>query len=193
MLAVMEVTRSELNAGILKVCKYVFAGALVIALIVCILLSINNSSGMKYIEATSAHDAYFIYNNVDCLITGEGQELSHFLPQEATDIWISHESGFGYEDWQVSCIVSETDFRRFVNEWPDMRMSVIDVFGFDFFSYKMCNLFYQKRLGISLEAIRRIRTRDRFLECYVYDKNRHWHLTYCYDRVSNYLFCDFGR
>ena len=178
---------------IMFVRKYVVAGALIIVLIVCTLLSINNSSGMKYIEATSAHDAYFIYNNVDCLIIGEGQELSRFLPQEATDIWISHESGFGYEDWQVSCIVSEKDFRRFVNERPDLQMSVSDVFGFDSFSYKMCNLFYQKRLGISPEAIRCIRTRDRFLECYVHDKNSHWHLTYCYDSVSNVLTCDFGR
>ena len=178
---------------IMFVRKYVVAGTLIIVLIVCTLLSINNCSGMKYIEATSAHDAYFIYNNVDCLIIGEGQELSHFLPQEATDIWISHESGFGYEDWQVSCIVSETDFRRFVNERPDLQMSVIDVFAFDSFSFKMCNLFYQKRLGISHEAMRRIRTRDRFLECYVHDKNSHWHLTYCYDRVSNVLTCDFGR
>ena len=74
-----------------------------------------------------------------------------------------------------------------------MRMSVIDVFGFGSISYKMCNLFYQKRLGISQEAVRRIRTRDRFLECYVHDKNSHWHLTYCYDRISNILSCDFGR
>lgn len=147
----------------------------------------------KYIEATSVHDAYFIYKNVDCLIAGEGQELSQFLPQEATDIWISHESGFGYEDWEVSCVVSETDFRRLVNERLDMRMSVIDVFGLDPTSYKMCNLFYEKRLGISQEAISRIRTRDRFLECYVHDKDSHWHLTYCYDRISNILFCGFGR
>ena len=34
-------------------------------LIVCILLCLNNSSDMKYVEATSTHDAYFIYNNVD--------------------------------------------------------------------------------------------------------------------------------
>ena len=155
--------------------KYVFAGILIIVLIVCILLCINNSSDMKYIEATSTHDAYFIYNNVDCLIAGEGQELSQFLPPEATDIWMSHESGFGYEDWEVSCVVSETDFLRFVNELSDMRISVIDVFGFGPTSYKMCNLFYQKRLGISQEAIRRIRTRDRFFECYVHDKNSHWH------------------
>ena len=173
--------------------KYVFVGALIIVLIVCILLGINTSSDMKYIGASSTHDAYFIYTNVDCLIAGEGQELPHFLPHEATDIWISHESGFGYEDWAVSCIVSEDDFRRFVNERPDMRMSVIDVFGFGSISYKMCNLFYQKRLGISQEAVRRIRTRDRFLECCVHDKNSHWHLTYCYDRISNILSCDFGR
>ena len=144
-------------------------------------------------EIANAHDAYFIYNNIDGLIAGEGQELSQFLPQEATDIWISHESGFGYEDWEVSCVVSETVFRRFVNERPDMRMSDSAVFGFDHTSYKMCNLFYQERLGISQEAISRIRTRDRFLECYVHDKNSHWHLTYCYDRISNILSCGFGR
>ena len=40
-------------------------------LIVCILLCLNNSSDMKYVEATSAHDAYCIYNNVDSLIAGE--------------------------------------------------------------------------------------------------------------------------
>ena len=178
---------------ILFVRKYVFAGVIIIALIVCILLCINNSSDIKYIGATSAHDAYFIYNNVDCLTAGVGQELSQFLPQEAIDIWMSHESGFGYEGWEVSCVVSETDFRRFVNERPDMRMFDSAVFGFDHTSYKMCNLFYQKRLGISQEAISRIRTRDRFLECYVHDKNSHWHLTYCYDRISNILTCDFGR
>jgi len=59
---------------ILFVRKCVFAGVIIIALIVCILLCINNSSDIKYIEATSAHDAYFIYNNIDCLLAGEGQE-----------------------------------------------------------------------------------------------------------------------
>ena len=147
----------------------------------------------KYIEATSAHEAYFIYNNVDCLIADEGQELSQFLPQEATDIWISHESGFGHEDWQVSCIVLESDFQRFVSGRPHMKCSVVDVFGLDANSYKMCNLFYQTRLCVSPDEIGHIRTRDGYLECYEYEKDSHWHLTYCYDRNSNILSCDFGR
>ena len=76
-----------------KLALYVVGIFLIV--IVCILLCLNNSSDMKYVEATSVHDAYFIYKNVDCLTAGEGQELSQFLPQEATDIWMSREGREG--------------------------------------------------------------------------------------------------
>ena len=36
---------------------------------------------------------------------------------------------------------------------------------------------------ISLWPSVALMARDRFLECYVHDKNSHWHLAYCYDRL----------
>ena len=44
-----------------KLALYVVGIFLIV--IVCILLCLNNSSDMKYVEATSVHDAYFIYKS----------------------------------------------------------------------------------------------------------------------------------
>ena len=172
---------------------YGFAGVVFLLLLVWTSLCHSGSLSKEYVSSTSLHDAYSVYQTVDALSIDSAKVLSLFLPSEAADIWISHDSGFGYEDWQVSCIVPGECFNKFIAARPYITTSAVDVFGFDVNSYKMCVFFYRKRLGISVEEIGNIRTRDRFLECYAYDKNGRWHLTYCYDHMSKVLTCDFGR
>lgn len=137
-------------------------------------------------------DRYRVYQDYSALSVCE-RAIADFLPSQSKDVWVACDNGFGYEEWQVSCIVLESDLRRFVSEQLKSSLSASDVFGMYADSCKSCNVFYQMRLGLSASELSSIRSRDRFLDCHFYDKSKHWHLTYCYDRISNVLACDFGR
>ena len=173
--------------------EFVFVVILFLAALVFIVLPLNRAENGKSVFSTPANETYFVYETVDKLVKCEGEKWAQFLPVTASDIWISRESGFGYEGWQVSCIVPEHDFCRFATVRLNTKTDLINIFWFRVDSYKMCNFFYQKRLGISADDVGNIRERNRFLKCYVHDKENHWHLTYCYDRSSTILSCDIGR
>lgn len=173
--------------------KCIFASGAFFGGAIGLYLCIANTTNGKTIKHSPTNDVYFIYGGINDLGADQGHEVLGLLPNSATDIWVYREHGFGYEDWQVSCIVSEFAFKQFVDTHLHTHVDEIDCWGFNVVSHKMCNFFYAKRLGILEKDVESIKSQNRYLECYVHDKLNQWHLAYCYDRINNILTCDFGR
>lgn len=183
-----------LNRNIaLYISKCIFAGIALLGGAIGLYLCVANTANLKTINHSPTKDTYFMYEKISDLDADQGPEVSRLLPNSAIDIWVYREHGFGYEDWQVSCIVSESAFKQFAETQLHTSVDEIDSWGFIAVSHRMCRFFYAKRLGIPAGSAESINSRNRYLECYVYDKLNRWHLAYCYDRANNILTCDFGR
>ena len=136
-------------------------------------------------------EEYCSYKDVAELSHGSDRRLVEFIPPRARDIWVAHDADFGSEGWQCACVVSEMDFRDFVQMGCSNEIEVVDVLDVNEQSYPMCYKFYRERLDL-LDSPRPP-VRDGCLEVYVYEKNSHWHRSYWYDRKAGILLCDVGR
>lgn len=155
--------------------------------------------GMRYCHTPykeyilPSNEKYLVFEDLNALISYHDQCPVDLLPPKAKNIWVYCKDGFGYEDWQFSCIVSAEDFRRYSESRKNANIRQGDSFCLDFESFKVCNWFYQKRLHLSQKEVSQISESNRFVEYYDYDQALHWHIIGCYDRASNILSCDIGR